>query len=1101
MRQSLLRSQTLTCFVGLLLLSILGGVVLVWLEGETSRPKEAQVEVQSPSEDQPATPGLELLATREAMPPREAGVHQPEPLAVVQEPEQDQSREPRLDDHWVLVVDESGRALGDVELTWSILPGLTSRLAWGPAEMRALVESASVASSDVQGRALFEMLARGAELGRSVIWASKPGYTPAYLGLEPGAKPGGQSLVLNPCKAGLARVLERGLPVRNAEVLQVGVLLAEARTLAAKAAFELRGDQSCVSPEEAVLAFARMVRTDQQGLTSFSIGSFPTLMLASHEGQLSPIALATSKDSSLTFHLGPGAFSASGRVIVQGGGDLGSNARVQCLRNLAGDKRIIGQVSVEPGGTWGPVKLPLATDGNLEFRLLGGGVFSAPIEHDYPAPKERLTVDFDAEVGISQIVKIIDEEGQPVHPARVRIAWHENDAWSFNEAWTDERGLAEVPGCKAPSVMVEATAPGYRTTRRMDMGIPQPGEPEVVMPRAASVLGRVSFEGEPVENFTVDYWDMHFSGFQSLSVRDALDGEFMIDDAPLEQVTLMASSPLHAESERVTVQTGAESDQADSTSPVELKLLPGVQGSGQVVDSVTGEPIQAAIVRILAVSEGVSFGVRSEPLAVDLDGRFQAEQLGQESAQLRVSAEGYVTVDTSGTPSDGAMSFGVIPMARHQDLKIVLEGPQPREVEDWWFAADGPTEIPYIRLPLTGDLDFKGIAPGRYAFCFVPSSGEETIYYSEDLRPGEDWEVHLPWGGGVDLEVNVRAAEGYEVPEDAKVQTDTVDQQGRRSSYSCALPEIHEMIFRSLRAEQVTVSLINSSGEFVGECYIEITGPGPHLVELLARGRDFEVDVVGLSPSELAGAWITVIPVGLGIPERWRRLDSSGKAFFFAPPTDQLRVALYHPELGEQSELFTLGHESSKRIEYRAKPMYPVILEVLDDAQPVTGVLWRGGAPGTIHSLLDGRTNSAGQTGELLLGEGPYTVALSRNGYWPIEETIEVTAPGGQQTLQLRRLGNLRLIVKSDTGVPLAGASVSLTSQEFETSVADWRAAGRLTAEAVQLTTNALGQAGVSGIPHGSYSWTVSLPGGSMSSGPCTVPAGTWGEVTVYMAE
>lgn len=233
----------------------------------------------------------------------------------------------------------------------------------------------------------------------------------------------------------------------------------------------------------------------------------------------------------------------------------------------------------------------------------------------------------------------------------------------------------------------------------------------------------------------------------------------------------------------------------------------------------------------------------------------------------------------------------------------------------------------------------------------------------------------------------------------------------------------------------------------------------------------------------------------------WEKLDSNGTTSFQKPPQGtELLFVVTHPDLGIKFVKTTATDVVPQVVELDLSGGVDVELETRDGSEAVSGVhieLWPHGADDVI---LDKNTNASGLSTWKRLQSGKYAARLSRPGYWTAQPEFTVTG-GGLQTLQIRRRGNAKLSLRDSSGAPIAGSTFTLHSTEFDTTVAAWRAQGRLSAESVQLTTNSQGEATVIGIPNGEYSWSVTAPDGTPLSGVIQVPKGEWASATAQLTD
>jgi len=994
-------------------------------------------------------------------------------------------RKPGAPSSQVSVVDFEGNPIEAVQLSWSPVVATGNRLAWGPAEIDKLLAATLFVFTDASGIARFSgSPPPGVDAAPSVLWATKPGFAPAYIGLGPGEAMASERFQLQTAGSRLIRVLDPdGNRAPGASVLQFGLWTEDVRSMGSNITFAKAGEGFPVSMEAACMAFVRRLGVDTSGQTSLAHGGFPTMLLASRGDQASPLALDEPNHIALTLRLAAATFWASGRVTAAEGSLSAARPRVQALWSDGGNMTVLGLALVDESGIWGPLELPWQPRGSLEFRLFAGDTYATPIVCEFPARSGKLLVDFQASQGLKQTVRVIDEHGDPVPNARVRILWRDDGAWCFSEAWTAESGLAGVPGFKPSASQVEVVASGYQPNWAQIIGMPLAEPMTLVLLRAASIVGRVTFEGEPVSDFLVLYWVDDDSPLQRVYGQDSLDGQFSIRSAPFGRISMMAASADHAESavQWVTTTSGEESS-------VDLELLAGAGGGGRVVDGATGVAISSATIELGVSVSNQYLGQRQDPVAVDAGGYFELVAVGAQSASIRVRAPGYVQQMANATfGADGQASFGVISMAKYQTLKVSCSVSDRRITEGLQFWLDGgPTQIAGIPVPETGWLEIDRVAPGHYSLGLLEQSRKQdsiwisdSIWITRHLHPGEDWQVLFPWGGGKSLEIHARMADGSDVPYNATVQLSVSDEADHTITSIHSIPPSGVRLIEGLPDADLLVTFF-LEGATLDLARISLAGPGPHSINLVGCEAGLVVKFLGIPAEEYPACRVKIAPVGLKGWVAKLNVNPEGVVRTHVPPTESMAICLIHPSYGFQGAIHPVKSEGEQSIEFEVTDPYSVQIVAQDASGPVSGVKWvlyLAQSQG-IHFGV-GFTDAEGSTGELLLGEGTFTLTLSRNGYWHVEHDFEVSPPGGRMEFAIRRLGNLAVAVLDGAGNRVPG--------------------GRLTSEAVQLVSDATGGANLVGLPHGQYRWSCSLPGGTTAGGVCTIPPGEWGQLEIRL--
>ncbi|MBI5365045.1 MAG: hypothetical protein HZA53_17845 [Planctomycetes bacterium] len=142
-------------------------------------------------------------------------------------------------------------------------------------------------------------------------------------------------------------------------------------------------------------------------------------------------------------------------------------------------------------------------------------------------------------------------------------------------------------------------------------------------------------------------------------------------------------------------------------------------------------------------------------------------------------------------------------------------------------------------------------------------------------------------------------------------------------------------------------------------------------------------------------------------------------------------------------------------------------------------------------------TDATGSTTWERVGPGKYRLAMKHPGYWPAESVVDHAATDSTQTLEVRRIGNLELVVKNTLGNPQEGALVELTSVEQSQDVSAWVERGLVTLSRSGWKTGPDGRLRMLGLPNGAYRWRVTPRNGEAREGESVAPPMSTGVVEV----
>ena len=803
--------------------------------------------------------------------------------------------------------------------------------------------------------------------------------------------------------------------------------------------------------------------------------------------------------SERTSHVGGGVLSLQlGNtfnldVRTEGPLPIGSDCKV-AIHHLASDG-ILDSILIltsEVDGDFGSAMIPSYPDGPYRIVLDGHGIMTQ--EHVISAPpasgRERIVFPIKA----SKTVKLYihDREGSPILNASVRPQWSGIDSGQgigLPRTLSDSKGDAVVSSLPDGVVSLELNHPDYLPMSigpfLADSLVDEVIDVTLIQP--ATLRGTVTFQGKPVENFHVSCWIGDWVGWTSIDVTESADGAFIIDSAPMGEVSVVASALGYGQS-RVAIVTVT----ADQGGDVTLELTESVVGRGFVLDDDTGEPIAGAQVVLWTLHSTDPIETTGEQALTAADGSFQLDGFAPGAASASVYADGYVSsaMTATGSASKGP-DFGTIRLLPSQPLVVQFRSPGITDWSVYMVEASGVGYMLPEGLAADGVVTLPGGRRGEYKFVVTAPDGTEM------------WERFMVWGPGPWVK-----------------QVDF----GVQATYNVRLLGTKEQL-TGVGGVMVSESRAfrEASGGFkplesgTREFSITAFGEGPHLVTVTSKtggtwnrlmipagsasGTTFELNL-----EDRKDAVVRVVNGG-GEPLQGLYVSFRSKlnpaSFVDSATTDSEGLA-YINRLDEWEGELVIRDQARVG-------MFGLAVEFPTDGSPLE-VVWNvvtdlrlnvhdGGValegldvwihtPGGVSSIDLMNVTKEGVVFHQGLAPGEYLLQPGGNWVWPDGKSIHVTEDGfSPSSIEFLRRGDLLITVRDEFGNPLSGIPLSLSHEGFEESVADGVDDGLVTAPG-GLTTDKNGTVLLLGLPHGQVLCT--LPGGSTKT--LTVPASAMGE-------
>jgi hypothetical protein len=276
--------------------------------------------------------------------------------------------------------------------------------------------------------------------------------------------------------------------------------------------------------------------------------------------------------------------------------------------------------------------------------------------------------------------------------------------------------------------------------------------------------------------------------------------------------------------------------------------------------------------------------------------------------------------------------------------------------------------------------------------------------------------------------------------------------------------------FAGIQAERVQINVIDLDYQVIANS--ELNFGDEQALETVVRVGDkpARVRVVDRDGASIAGAWVRARSDSGAHVHGMDDSDSEGWALLFGLPRKPILLDVQHPARGKR---FGIPVDAAAR-------EFVVVLDaegslelrIQDGTLALAGVeTWLETTDGVVLSSSLA-TDSEGTVRHEPLGQGTYRLGCKRADCWPT--TIDLTLANKAKetrTVEMRRLGDLRIQVFDAENRPRSGVTVQLRSVEFGQEVVYWIREERVQSRG--LTSDASGEILVRGLPHGKYTWSV----------------------------
>lgn len=987
------------------------------------------------------------------------------------------------------VVSNTGEPIEGACAAWTPLAAswLDQATLWPDLDWTQLERASRNFISDSDGVVVVEGLPREQVNGGSVLWLTHPQHVAASVQLDfPSAElvlPA--EVLLQPSDGLSVRVIgPDGEPAVGAGI----VMLAD---LSRDDAY-IDGDNR----RQFEYVFRRTAITDDRGMAVLDPFPKEQYVYAILEGRRSEpwLGLAPAK---IVLDLRPTA-SVSGTVHLDAGTPYEPDMRVKCSIRRGYDEVVFDRARVRPDGTWGSVPLPIVGCDSYAFRLRGGTVAEDQVFIPIPRPGEALTVDFHPKAGIEIPVRIVEGTGQGLADATVSVHWNVDGVWHSVGAKTNPEGIARFRNCLPGRIWIRARRSGFTPKMVGDYEVSaQPAEPVTLqLERAGQVRGHCMHAGTPVKDFTVLFWRGEPDNQEKLVVKDSADGSFLIEEAPLGEVILVATSDDCPRSEPVKAMVVAE-----QPSEVMLEFPSLIAGKGRIVDGLSGAPVTDATVQVLVTYSTKNALLRPWKTAerVDSQGEFQLRGFVSGENVIEISAAGYATsqVRRHGVP-DQLLDFGVLTLFAKQSVEVQFVSQKPIDWSQYRVSLDGTRYIADQSVPIDGVIRYTGLDPGQYALRIV-FPVENARYEDFTLQPGQNLHLDIPMHTRP-ITIEVIPELGAEEPQWYYLKVNFASLRGRSTEQIYMVPESRRLDIDGITGAAMIVKIVDVQARPLAVQHVPLEPTWPSVVQIHVSKSPLTFRVLDDSRVPIPG--VRIILTSPNNSAWWTEqleTDAAGESTANGFAFDRIYVALYHPAYGlRPSELVEALRGDRAPIELTLAPKYYLRVALLDGTAPVVGLqVLATDHRGIGWGLASGYTddNSIAIWGPVSAGD--FKVEVQHPGYWPTEQLIHLSGDGNPIPMQVRRLGNVDLAVKNNYGNPATNVAIDLNSLEQGQWVSTWIQSGLVPTPTSGLVTGEDGHVRIQGLPNGEFRWRATSPNGGIVEGTVQVPPNGTAQVQV----
>ena len=991
------------------------------------------------------------------------------------------------------VMTGAGLPIPGALVSWTKLPDLVveEELVWSEVDWLTVGRHTLVTRADEEGQFAFDTLAEGPFGYGSALWITHPEYVPSVvrIGRDEISWPRWESCVLKPAEPIRVRVLDgAGQPVHLADV-----------ELFALVEHGVRGAEAARNPGRRV--FRRLERSNIDGIATLPRlngrvalrARGPNAVTAAWEGTPS---------GEIDLVLQP-SFQASGRVVgdVRGKADFLGPARVVYgVVDAEGSFAPLGAASVRGDGAWGAVDVLADAGTTYCFRLQGSNLLVRERRLSSPGAGRSVSIDFEGEAGVRLYFMAMNEGQEALMGGEALVSWEEGGETRSSSGRARPDGVIPVFGCRPGMVTALVRAPGYGVGFFGPQSVPLPEErtQAVILTKAASLTGRCTYRGSPMQSFSIHVWRGDWPKEQQrYDFHGRLDGSFEIAEVPANNLSVVATAAGVGQSARARLTI-----QSDHTDHVELELSETVTGVGQIVDHASGAALPDAQVLAFVTAGEARVTASGSRARSDARGWFDIDGLCVGSVVVEASAPGHAPITRVVTGVRGeVLDLGTFSLPRSKTLEVRLVSDGPVDGRGYVVRGDGikPTAFAENGIALV-----EGLGPGSTELQIGSLDGG-TTYVVFLLQADEEWRLDIPVQTKRTLRVLV-ASPAEDLPREPWVMLRYSHAEGMRLA-------VQMRQYRLLASNGV----LETSDVPDTEIHATLLGDGPEPLAQVSgafSGRDeLELElVIGegmrryrvVDPSGLGveNATLSVAPEGSPGMMATATTDSKGEVLLLVLPPGSVFAQINHGTLGNQIGIpVRPSSDAAERLDLVFHAPYSLEVVLSDQGAPAAGLTcyladpWLNANSGVpiLH------TDTGGRVAWQRLGPGPYRFQAHHADWFPVfvEAFPEHNEP---IEIEVRRRGEL--VIESfdrGTAVRLPGVPLSVRPIDPPGDLATWASKTWIELPARGLVTDSQGRLVLPGLARGTYEWSVPSVDGSQQMGLVEVLAGETVRVEVQI--
>jgi hypothetical protein len=953
-------------------------------------------------------------------------------------------------------------------LSWTpLLPEFEQVRSINAVDFERLRAVSVTAACDERGRFECASVPEGAASGPSVVWITVPGREARAVPLA-APEAGWSWPELEPlAERAPARVI----------VLRADQPVAGAHVRHTISFWEAGPTQS---EQDQRRVFMRDLRTDEDGVALLAPASGANVLLATDGVERSLLWTGT-PEGEIVLELLP-TIQVAGRVRCDDPAlDLAQLRYHVGYSSAEDDSDFVwagSSLAVRADGTLGPDTWARAERTTLEAHLVGGEVITSVARVANPPPGGRAFLELEAKRGHPFQVLVQSPEETPIQGAAVEGYYSSGEEWrQALPCPSDETGRATVFAPQGQLVL-KIGKPGFTNLDIQDdrLIVPQAQAPfRVVLRPAGTVQGFVRRGTEPVRSFGIVAWNEAKTYRPVLAFEDE-EGVFRLEDVPKgETIHLYAYSETLPESETTTFVL------ADEALELELELPAPRKARGRVIDTLTGEPVAAAVIQHVISGKENFRGYRGRPMAVQADGSFELGGFFPGRGGFAVFADGYEQLFYHVRDDDvEILDVGLVALSPLAALELVVRDGDVRDFGA--YHAWNRWSHEYAPTPLGSDGTLTLPSRTGHFELFVSRPDGSVASEVGEIMPGERKRVELEFASGIELLVTLaeppHGIEGHTLR--ACLRTRDVD----RSVKARWSSERAGFVLQRLQAGLVALELRDGEERLVIQRSVELTDSAQQTLALALGGERRRLRLLDVRGRPWSSC---TVHVGLDEPHGWSEVlmtDAAGELVL--GPLEAGRVVL-STKIGGESLAYgvpvDLEPDRARTTEVVLDVGPRSLLRLQELGRPVAGmnVLYTH-ALAPRHLTFGYSSEADGLVRGPFLGPGTYTLVVCHQSFWPSRFPIASRATSEPLPLELFSRATLELEVVDLGGRPLPDARFDLWHAELDARVEDWLTTGWFPAPA-DLVTDREGKLTLDGIPRGRYAWTCTAASGATAVG------------------